>query len=332
MKYVTLLIGLFGLCFAAWLVINEGPQLIFSTFAAAGWGVVVVSAIHFLHMLMAGRGWQVLWPTFRRPKLLLLAWVLWVREAVNTLLPVARIGGEVAALDIMKKAGMPLASNVGSLVVETTLSVLTTFLFVIMGLWMFSMRIPEQGMFLQWVLGLCVSAAILIALVMLQRAGGFQIIAKILNGIAQGQFKHLNQSGAKLDRAVMAFYSRPSRLFSCALWSFLAWFIGAIELWVALKFLGYDASFSDGVILEAMIMATGSAAFFVPASIGVQEGTFLLFGKMLGIPTEVCIALALVRRSRDVLVMVPALVIWQIHEGKILFKKNVINSLHKNNP
>lgn len=327
MRILTLLIGLAGLCFAAWLIAHEGPELIFSTFAAAGWGVVIVCLLHFPHMVLAGYGWQLLWPKTRRPKLLLFVWVLWVREAVNTLLPVARIGGEVASLGILTKAGMPMASSVGSLVVETTLSVLTTFIFVIMGLWVFSLRVPEQGMFLQWALGLSVSALLLLGIFILQRAGGFQIIAKLINKVAQDKFKTLNQSGAKLDRAVMAFYSRPKRLLGCTLWSFLGWWVGAFEIWIALKFLGYDAPFTDGIILEAMIMATGSAAFFVPASIGVQEGTILIFGKMLGIPPEVCIALALIRRTRDLFVMAPALLIWQINEGHGLFKKRqTVNS------
>ncbi len=321
MKFLTLLIGLVGLGFAAWLIAHEGAELIFSTFATAGWGVVIVSLIHFAHMLLAGRGWQCLWPKRRRPKLLFFMWVLWVREAVNTLLPVARIGGEIASLRIMTSTGMPMASSVGSLVVETTLSVVATFLFVIMGLWFFSVRVPEQGLFLQWALGLGCSALILSGLIILQRAGGFQLIARFINKVTQDKFKTLHQSGAKLDRAVMAFYAHPERLAGCAFWSFLSWGVGAFEIGVALHFLGYHGSFSDSIILEAMVMATGSVAFFVPASIGIQEGTFLVFGKMLGIPAEVCIALALVRRARDVLVMAPALLIWQAYEGRTFLKK-----------
>lgn len=323
MRILTLIIGLLGLGFAIWLIVTEGPELIFKTFAAAGWGVIVVCLLHFPHMAVAGRGWQLLWPKHRRPGLLMFMWVLWVREAVNTLLPVARIGGEVASLGLLTKSGMPMASSVGSLVVETTISVATTFLFVIVGLFTLSWRVPEQGMFLQWALGLGLSASVLIGLIVLQRAGGFQIFAKIINRFAKDKFKTLNQSGAKLDRAVMAFYARPARVFGCALWSFFGWWVGAFEFWVALKFLGHPAVFSDGIVLEAMIMATGSAAFFVPASIGVQEGTLLIFGRMLGIADEVCIALALIRRTRDALVMVPGLILWQLSEGRDALRKTI---------
>lgn len=326
MAFITLLIGLAGLGVAIFLVMDGGAELVLSTFAAAGWGIVVVTLIHFLHMLLAGRGWQVLWHPSRRPKISLFVWVLWVREAVNALLPVARIGGEVAALRIMRKSGMPLSSVVGSLMVETTLSVATTFLFVLMGLFILGWRVPEHGMFLQWGLGLLVAALCLGVLFALQKYGAFSLLSRIVNMFAKGKFEHLHMSGKKLDRAVAAFYGRPARLFSCTFWSFIAWGVGALEIWAALHFLGYNASISDAIILEAMIMATGSAAFFVPASLGVQEGTFLIFGRLLGIPDETCLALALVRRSRDILLMVPGLLIWQVQEGKSFFTRRVLKN------
>lgn len=324
MKIITLLIGLLGLGAALYLVMSEGPELILKTFAAAGWGVLVVSALHIPHMAVAGRGWQLLWPKTRRPPLTTFMWVLWVREAVNALLPVARIGGEVASLRLLTRAGMPMSSSVGSLVVETTLSVVTTFLFVLAGLAVLSWRVPEHGFVLQMIVGMVLAAVVLAALIALQRFGAFALFSRIINFLGQDKFKHLLASGTKLDRAVMAFYGRPVRLWGCAFWSFLGWWVGAFEFWVALHFLGHNGPFSDGIVLEAMVMATGSAMFFVPASLGVQEGTLLVFGRMLGISDEVCLALALVRRSRDVLVMVPGLIAWQISEGKTLISKKPV--------
>ncbi len=321
MKYVSLLIGLAGLGVVIWLFSHEGVPLILQTFAAAGWGVVIVSAIHILHMIMAGIGWQALWPSHRHPPIKLFVWVLWIREAVNALLPVARIGGEVAALHILRRNGLPMSSAIGSLVVETTLSVVTTFAFVLFGLFLLSWRVPEHGYLLQIIVGLAVSLAIIGALVALQKFGAFQLGAKIVNLFAGNKFTELANSGRKMDKAVAVFYARPSRALACSLWSFFAWWVGALEIWAALYFLGHPVGFSTGLILEAMIMATGSAAFFVPASLGVQEGTFWLFGQMLGIPREVCLALALVRRSRDVLLLAPGLVLWQIQEGRRLFRR-----------
>jgi len=56
----------------------------------------------------------------------------------------------------------------------------------------------------------------------------------------------------------------------------------------------------------------------VPGALGVQEGGFLLFGSLLGLGPEVALALALARRVRDLVVFVPALVTWQLSEGRRL--------------
>jgi hypothetical protein len=50
----------------------------------------------------------------------------------------------------------------------------------------------------------------------------------------------------------------------------------------------------------------------------VQEGSFLVIGSLLGLSQEEALALALVRRARDVLVYGPALAIWQLGEGRRL--------------
>jgi putative membrane protein len=315
MKIAYLLIGLLGLGGAVYLVAQEGPHLIFAAFAAAGWGTLLVSALHFLHMAVAGYGWQLLWRAGRRPPLTLFIWVLWIREAVNALLPVARIGGEVASLRLLTRHGLPTSSAVGSLVVETTISVGTTFLFVILGLGLLSLHAPQHALYLQWALGLGVFALMIGGLIALQSFGAFRLLARITHALAGDKFAKFIATGAKLDRAVAAFYAHPWRLAQCSFLSFMAWFISAAELWLALHFLGYKADFTDGIILEAMLMATGSAAFFVPASLGVQEATFLLFGQMLGIPPQTCLALALIRRSRDVVLMAPGLILWQMQEG-----------------
>ncbi|MBI3419640.1 MAG: flippase-like domain-containing protein, partial [Proteobacteria bacterium] len=216
-----------------------------------------------------------------------------------------------------------LSAAVGSLVVETTLSVLSTFAFVLMGLFLLSYGVPGYGHVLQWLIGLFVAFLLIAGLIALQRMGAFHLASRAINFLGGGKWQHLVEGGARLDRAVRAVYGRPARLASCFLWSFFGWWIGALEFWLALRFLHHPAPFSTAIVLEAMIHATGSAAFFVPASLGIQEATLLFFGQMLGLPPSVCLALALVRRCRDLLVMVPGLILWQIQEGHSALAKFV---------
>ena len=75
---------------------------------------------------------------------------------------------------------------------------------------------------------------------------------------------------------------------------------------------------AEALMLEALAQAVSSAAFVVPGAIGVQEGGFVLFGALVGMPPDVALALAHARRVRDLLIFVPALVLWQIGLGRRL--------------
>jgi uncharacterized membrane protein YbhN (UPF0104 family) len=87
----------------------------------------------------------------------------------------------------------------------------------------------------------------------------------------------------------------------------------------ALYFLGHTVSIADAILIDALIHAVSSAAFIVPAAIGVQEGGFLVIGALLGLPPELSLALALARRARDLILYVPGMLVWQIAEGRRLF-------------
>src|SRR4051794_5919226 len=59
---------------------------------------------------------------------------------------------------------------------------------------------------------------------------------------------------------------------------FFCFLMGALEVWIALRFTGHPANFVQAIILESLTNALRSAAFPVPAALGVQEGGFVGFG------------------------------------------------------
>jgi len=75
----------------------------------------------------------------------------------------------------------------------------------------------------------------------------------------------------------------------------------------------------NALIIESLIQALSSTAFVVPAALGVQEGGFVVIGGLMGLAAETALALALLRRVRDITLFVPALMIWQFNLGKRLF-------------
>jgi uncharacterized membrane protein YbhN (UPF0104 family) len=95
--------------------------------------------------------------------------------------------------------------------------------------------------------------------------------------------------------------------------------VGSGEIWLALWALDLHASFINALILQSTVLTIRSAAFAVPAGLGVQEGGYLVVGNLLGIPGEGAFALSLVERAREIGIGVPGLITWQFIEARRLW-------------
>jgi hypothetical protein len=60
-------------------------------------------------------------------------------------------------------------------------------------------------------------------------------------------------------------------------------------------------------MLRSLTSTMGDFAFIIPNAYGVQEGAFILIGTLIGLPPDVCLALSLALRIRDVLLDPPGL-------------------------
>jgi putative membrane protein len=316
---LTLLLGLAGLAGAVALIVYQGHAAVLSAFAAGGFGLVWASLFHVVPMAINARAWQVLMPGARPPSLAAFTWFVWVREAVNGLMPVARIGGEVVSVRLLMRGGVRKASAVASLVVDMTLSMVSQFIFTALGLGLLVVVATDSAPIGHLALGLLLTIPLVGGLMWIQRAGAFELVVRVLQRVSGGRFSTLVGGSMRIDRAIRLFYRRRWRVIRCTLWQLLGWIVGAGEIWLALYFLGHPVSLVDALLLEALAQAVSSAAFMVPGALGVQEGGFLLFGSLLGLSSETALALALARRVRDLIVFAPAIVLWQLSEGRALF-------------
>jgi uncharacterized membrane protein YbhN (UPF0104 family) len=79
-----------------------------------------------------------------------------------------------------------------------------------------------------------------------------------------------------------------------------------------------SVDFHDGLIIESLGQAARAVGFAIPASLGVQEGGYILVCGLLGISPQAAIELSLLKRIREVALGVPALIVWQIVETRRL--------------
>jgi putative membrane protein len=311
------LFGLLGLAAATAIIIYSGYAQILQALDQAGIGIIWTTLYHIVPMICCIIGWRALMPGKTRPSLPFFFYILWLRTSVNNLMPVARIGGEIVAIRVMTKHGVRQTSAVASTVVELTTSVIAVFLFATIGIGMFIAHVGT-GVMWQLIAALLFILPIIVALTLAQRAGFFGILDKIFSFMFRERWGKFAGSAARLDRAVHAMYRRRKRVIFCAVWQLIAWVSGSGEIWLALYFLGHPLTIAESVMIEALIQAASSVAFAVPGALGVQEAGFLLFGRMLGLTPDIALALAVIRRCRDLLLFVPGLIAWQMQEGRWL--------------
>jgi putative membrane protein len=311
MKHIGALLAIAGLALAVTLFAREDVGGIVALVIAAGPGLVLAALFHVLPMIANACAWRRLLPELQRPGVRVLTWATWIRESVNGLLPVARIGGEIAAYRIVRRHVARRSDAAASLVADMALSVLSQAGFALLGLALLlaightSTAIAEL---LAGVLGMiALGAGFLLA----QRAGALGALTRILDRLFAGRLGLAHTRSLRLDQALCAVYARRRDVVACFAWQLAGWALGAGEIWLALHFLGQPRSVLDSFVIEALIQAVSSAAFIVPGAIGVQEGGFIVIGAMLGIDAATALALATARRFRDVIIFFPGLIAWQ---------------------
>ncbi len=329
MLRLAALFALLGLAAATFVVVRSGFSDVLHALGVAGWGIVLTSVYHMISLAASTVGWRALMPGKKRPGFWYLLYVMWLRSSVNNLMPVARIGGEIVAVRVMMKRGLRKTVAVASTVGELTISVLAVFLFDVVGIGLFLLRVADSNIGWKLAGSMLLALPPIAGLIVVQKFGFFGTLDKMFKLMFRESWTKFTGSAAQLDRAVHAMYRRKKQILLCFVWVLAGWTAGIGEVALGLHFLGFPISFASCFMLEALVQAASNAAFVVPGALGVQEAGFLLFGQMLGLPPDIAVALAVIRRCRDVLLLTPGLIAWQIQEGRwLLGRGKVKNTRH----
>jgi hypothetical protein len=136
LKGATLLGGIAGIGLSIWLLKSYGIRSIGELIGRAGWfGILAVVAFHGTQVLCSALGLAGDRRSRRPPHERLRTYVLlrWIREAVNNLLPLAQIGGEVVAWRLLRQRGAKLPNAIAGTVADLTLEMVTQALFTLLG-------------------------------------------------------------------------------------------------------------------------------------------------------------------------------------------------------
>jgi len=296
------------------LTIWSGLDAVGHAIASVGWGILLVVMVRAVTVSVAGVGWWLLFPPKVRPQFGACVLLRFVREAVNVLLPVAQVGGDVVGARLLTGYAVPGALAAASVIVDILVQAAAQFLFAALGLLTLMALGADHALARSAAIGLAVAALLLAGFYLAQRRGGQRVLQSIVNRLAgDREWRVLGTIDAVYQNLTMIYAARSSFIASSVV-HLAGWVVGVAEVSIVFAFMGHPVSIGEALVIESLLHAVRGAAFAIPSALGAQEGALVVLCAAFGIPPEQAIALSLVKRAADVVLGVPGLLGWQMLE------------------
>lgn len=274
-------------------------------FGAAGTALIV--ALYAIEFLTDVAGWLITFGALplKGSWLRRLYLVRMVGEAFNVLTPMASMGGEPVKVVLLKKYyGVPYADASASVLLAKTTNLISLVFFLAGGL-VLMLRDPRfsTAEILVAGSGLLVFCCAVFSFFLVQRlrvsSRASAWLSRCRAGGRVGEYLHHIEA---FDARLVDFYSgRKGRFAAALILALCAWFVGALSIYYTMMLLGTPVSFTDAWIIEAFAQLVRAGTFFIPASIGAQEGAFVLVCAILTGSASSGLAAAFVRRFREMI-------------------------------
>jgi putative membrane protein len=318
-----LIIGaLIGLAVATILIVHFGWRQVVDAALAVGWqGLAALIGIYLVCLLLCAVAWRLLILDAPRHAIFICLWARWLRESIGNLIALLPTAGEIASARELSLFGVRPGMAGASTVVDLTLELLSQIVFTLFGLallitWYQGLQIGP------WlVTGIAVSALAAAGFVLAQRKGLFRLLERLPQTLDLKWAWTVLPDAEGIQAGIQTIYQHRARVLASGGLHLGGWAVGAGEAYVGLYFMGHAIAWSDALILESIAFALRTAAFVVPARLGIQEGGYILLGAMFGLSPEVALALSLLKRGREIATGLPCLIIWQSVESRRLWSR-----------
>jgi len=325
MRKASLAGVLLGLTIVTALVTWQGAGTLSQIITQVGWRIAWLPLVYMAPLASALLSWRYLFPPGKAPRLGLCIYGTWINYAVNWLLPLGQVGGELVRIRLLiqRQFAAPLA--IASIVGDQTLQLISQAMYGVLGAALLVYRYG-QGRELWTIIGgsLVVLLGVSGIFYWIQHQGLFYLLSRVARKFPRmfnapnGQT--LEEQAQGIDLALRDLYQRRDRLVMAGLWRIVSRVTAAAETWLVLYLLGHSVSLADALILESLGQAIRSAAFLIPGGLGAQEGGLMVIGAALGLPPSLGLSLSLCKRVRELLLGVPGLLALQMEEGRRMIR------------
>ncbi len=286
----------------------------------AGWAIPGAVALHAAQLYLSALAWRA---ASGKPSVGNAAFffIRWIREAVNSLLPVAQLGGNIVGIRLLVHRGVSGAVAGAATTLDITMEALTQFVFTVIGIAALAL-LDANASWGGWLQGVVAAMALGVGgFIVAQRAGVMRVVEALARRLHR-MFPSLSVDSVRgLHDELMRLQRDRAALLRAGSLHLLAWLVGVAETWLILRLMGLSTTASEALVIESLGMAARSAGFVVPGALGVQEAGFILVCGLFGIGADNAIALSMVKRVRELIVGLPGLVAWQWAEGRRLMRR-----------
>ena len=312
---VALLAGVIAAIYLVWSI---GFDAVAASIARAGFGGLALLCVYALLVFISlAFAWFTLLPPAERRPVRELYLARLVRDSIAEISPFSPVGGMVAAARLMVLKGLNPATAAASVAADATTEAMAQAVFLAFGLGIgFTQfrHLQGSGPLAEAMLAVLLLAVPGIALlIFLQKKG-----AVFAERIAARFFPQARE-GVSFRAAIEELYDSRSRLAVSAALHLIAWIGAGGGTFIAFRLVGGKINLLNAIALEALLCTLRSIAAPVPAAIGVQEWGYAMLAPLFGLPAEMGVAVSLLKRAREIVLGVPALIYWQSVEGRRAF-------------
>jgi putative membrane protein len=321
MKFITPMSALLGLALLSGLIAYYGFPLVGRALASSGWGAALVIGARAIGLMGAGIGWGVLIDGMRFRRSGIFVGLRFIREAINCLFPVAQVGGDLIGARLLTFFGVAGGLALASVLVDIFVQVVSLVVFVLVGTAILPVIPEDRGLITRVLYGLALAVPAIVGFYLVLRLGVSQAIRAKLTAFTHRRKWIAISQIASLGDHLQGLWGRSGRLSASLVIHTSIWFFGALEVFVALRFMGHAGSLAQAIAIESIGQGIRAAAFAIPGGLGVQDGGLIAVGAVFGVPAEVALAVALLKRIAEIVLGVPSLLAWQALEGRRLLRK-----------
>lgn len=290
--------------FLIWLLQEIGWSALARHLKQVGWWWPLLLLPYGLVSWLEALAWELLLSTkSARPRLAFLFWLRLGGEALNQLTPTASLGGEPYKAVRLQATGLSFEEATASVVIHKALKVLSLLLYIVVGLLLAPLLLPEVSSHLT-ALALAAAGlgAAIFAFIVVAGQDPCTRVLRLLErlNLCPRFLKEKEADLSRLDARLASFYRLyPGKSALAFVLLFLAWVFHGVEVYLIFWLLAHPLGWGVSLCLDALTMIFTSIGFFIPGSLGFQEGgnILLALGFHLGAPLGA--AFSIVRRIRE---------------------------------